>query len=83
MDDISRCNVNMMNMNAPSKNVCIPYETTIKDVRLAMAYVPYQKLCTLLSPMEALSKGTIFPELYSPYSGKKKKTNKCLDKEER
>lgn len=53
---------------------CIPQETVIRNVRLAAAYVPYQKLCTIFSPIEALSKGTVFPELYSPYEGKDKKT---------
>jgi hypothetical protein len=53
---------------------CIPQETVIRNVRLAAAYVPYQKLCTLLSPVEALTLGTAFPELYSPYEGKNKKT---------
>ncbi|WP_072989562.1 spore coat associated protein CotJA [Clostridium cavendishii] len=46
---------------------CIPQETTIKNVRLAAAYVPYEILCTLFTPLEALKKGTAFPELYSPY----------------
>lgn len=46
---------------------CIPQETSIKDVRLAAAYIPYEILCTLFMPMEALKRGTAFPELYSPY----------------
>jgi hypothetical protein len=50
---------------------CIPQETTIKDVRLAAAYVPFQSLCNLYYPMEALKHGTIFPELYSPYEGRR------------
>lgn len=54
-------------------NNCIPQETVIKNVRLAAAYVPYQKLCTLFSPLEALKRGTAFPELYSPYDGEDKK----------
>lgn len=49
---------------------CIPQETVIRDVRLAAAYVPYQRLCTLLSPINALKAGTIFPELFSPYKRK-------------
>ena len=53
-------------------NNCIPQETIIRNVRLAMAYVPYQNLCTLFSPMEALKRGTVFPELYSPYQGEDK-----------
>ncbi|MGV8979744.1 spore coat associated protein CotJA [Clostridium sp.] len=55
-------------------NNCIPQETVIKNIRLATAYVPYQKLCILFSPMEALNKGTAFPELYSPYDGEDKKS---------
>lgn len=54
-------------------NNCIPQETVIKNVRLAAAYVPYQKLCTLFSPLEALKRGTAFPELFSPYDGENKK----------
>lgn len=52
---------------------CIPQETTIKDVKLARAYVPFQKMCSIFSPMEALKRGTIFPELFSPYDNKEKK----------
>lgn len=52
---------------------CIPQETTIKDVKLARAYVPFQKMCSIFSPIEALKRGTIFPELYSPYDSKEKK----------
>lgn len=36
-------------------------------LRLARAYVPWQKYGPLYSPSEGLEKGTIFPELYSPY----------------
>ncbi|MFL0246006.1 spore coat associated protein CotJA [Candidatus Clostridium stratigraminis] len=64
----------MQEMNFNPKNNCIPQETVIRNVRLAAAYVPYQKLCTILSPLEALTKGTVFPELYSPYEGKDKNT---------
>lgn len=51
---------------------CIPQETIIRDVRLAAAYVPFQRICSTFSPVEGLKKGTIFPELYSPYEGKLK-----------
>jgi hypothetical protein len=69
---------NMANNNMPMAN-CIPQETIIKDVRLAAAYVPFQKFCTLFSPLEALKRGTAFPELYSPYEKKDKKhrTGEC------
>ncbi len=36
-------------------------------VRLAQAYVIWQKYGQIFSPAEALEKGTLFPELYSPY----------------
>ena len=47
---------------------CIPQETVIQNVQLATAYVPFQKFCTVMSPLESLFKGTAFPELFSPYS---------------
>ena len=65
----------MMSNNCPPMSDCIPQEMVIRNVRLAAAYVPYQKLCTLFSPIEALKKGTAFPELYSPYEGKDKRHN--------
>ncbi|MBQ6555352.1 MAG: spore coat associated protein CotJA [Firmicutes bacterium] len=46
---------------------CKPFNDTIKVDRLARAYVPMQKLCTLLEPTQALLSGTIFPELVSFY----------------
>jgi len=52
---------------------CIPQETVLTNVKLATAYVPFQKLCSTLSPVEGLIKGTIFPELVSPYVGENKK----------
>lgn len=36
-------------------------------LRLAQAYVPWQRYGRVFSPPEALEKGTLFPELYSPY----------------
>lgn len=51
----------------PNQGICIPQELVIDNVRLAAGYVPYQFMCELFNPMEALAKGTAFPELYSPY----------------
>lgn len=51
---------------------CVPQETVLRDVRLARAYVPFQKLCTTFPPVEGLDKGTAFPELYSPYRSEDK-----------
>lgn len=64
----------MQMANCPPVGTCIPQEMVIRNVRLAAAYVPYQQMCNLLDPMEALAYGTIFPELYSPYEGKDKKS---------
>lgn len=36
-------------------------------LKLAQAYVPYQKYSTIFSPQEALKQGTLFPELVRPY----------------
>lgn len=52
---------------------CIPQEMVIDYVRLAAAYVPFQHMCELFSPIEALKKGTPFPELFSPYDAGNKK----------
>lgn len=49
-------------------DTCIPQEIIIKDVRLARAYVPIEKYCSTYKPLEALNKGTSFPELYVPYT---------------
>ena len=42
---------------------CMPFEPEIKDVTLAQAYVPIQRICTLMEPAQALLAGTVFPEL--------------------
>lgn len=47
---------------------CIPQETMINDVKLAHAYVPFQKFCTALPPDAALMRGTAFPELHQPWA---------------
>ena len=57
---------NVANMMAPG-STCIPLETPIMDVRLAHAYVPWQKLCGTMSPVQSLKSGTIFPELTDQY----------------
>lgn len=54
-------------MQTASHMTCVPQETTIKDVQLANAYVPFQKLCTTYTPMRSLIEGTAFPELSDPY----------------
>lgn len=51
---------------------CVPQETAIKDVKLARAYVPFQRLCSTYPAVRALCRGTLFPELFSPYKGPEK-----------
>ncbi|NLC67573.1 MAG: spore coat associated protein CotJA [Clostridiaceae bacterium] len=52
---------------------CIPQETVICNVKLARAYVPFQRLCSIYSPDMALKAGTAFPELHQPYKTTKNK----------
>ena len=37
-----------------------------QDTRVGYAFVPVQELKEIYAPAEALSKGTVFPELYLP-----------------
>lgn len=37
------------------------------NLRLAMAFVIWQRYGRTFSPREALMKGTLFPDLYRPY----------------
>mgnify|MGYP000935709432 CR=1 FL=1 len=43
------------------------YYADCEKLRLARAYVRIQQYGQILSPAEALEKGTLFPELWSPY----------------
>lgn len=45
----------------------MPPEMGMRPMRLARAYVPMQIYTRRFSPMEGLARGTIFPELVSPY----------------
>lgn len=47
--------------------ICTPQELIIENVKLARAYVPFQYMCELFSPVETLINGTAFPELFSPF----------------
>ena len=51
-----------------NRMACNSIESPIRNVCLAHAYVPFQKLCRLFTPIESLMKGTAFPELFSPYA---------------
>ncbi len=58
---------NSMHDKPQSHCECVPQETSIECVRLAEAYVPFQKFCGTWSPVKSLLTGTAFPELFSPY----------------
>lgn len=47
-------------------------KTPLDELPLAMAYVPFQKLGSTYEQTQALSNGTLFPELFKPFYG-----NKC------
>lgn len=42
-----------------------------RDFELAQAYIPFQNYGPRYSPREALTRGTIFIDLYRPYKRKK------------
>ena len=51
---------------------CVDRETELRDMKLAHAYVPFQKLCPTFMPLTALKKGTIFPGLVNVYGWESK-----------
>lgn len=47
-------------------------EINLEDFPIAMAYVPWQKLCTIYENLEeAYKAGTIFPDLDKPFTGRR------------
>ena len=44
--------------------------TQLKDLPIAMAYVPMQKWTEVYTEEDALCRGTLFPELDKPFYGK-------------
>lgn len=59
--------VPVMQLRPIMKSECIPQETEIRNVKLAHAYVPLQKICGTFTPIQALKKGTAFPPLLDVY----------------
>ncbi|MBO5912436.1 MAG: spore coat associated protein CotJA [Clostridia bacterium] len=45
-------------------------DTKLKDLPIAMAYVPMQKWTEVYTEEDALCRGTLFPELDKPFYGK-------------
>lgn len=43
-------------------------ETEKPKWQLARAYIPYQEYTHRWQPLEGLKRGTIFPELFRPYT---------------
>jgi hypothetical protein len=42
-----------------------------EDLSLAIAYVVFQQTCDMVSSEEGFHRGTVFPELYKPFTGKR------------
>lgn len=51
----------------------MPLPTTVmpQEISYAIGYVPYQIDPKTYSADEALEKGTLYPELYKPFTGKR------------
>lgn len=62
----------MMPMQCWPQGPCIPQEVVLTNVKLATAYVPFQIFCGTYPLMEGFCKGTVFPELHSPWTQQKK-----------
>ena len=43
---------------------------TMPEMRYAQAYVPFQQFGPVFPPDKALMHGTIFPDLFRPYTGR-------------
>lgn len=52
-------------------NSCQKPTYELDSLPLAMAYVPWQNFHTVYEVDKALGYGTIFPELYKPFLGKR------------
>ena len=50
-----------------NKEPDVKASSLMASVKLAQAYVPWQRYGAIYSPQEALEKGTLFPDLYRPY----------------
>lgn len=53
-----------------AQNKAVTGQDELRDLPVAMAYVPFQKYEKSYDTNEALCKGTLFPELYKPFKGK-------------
>ena len=54
-----------------------PFNKSIEDFPIAMAYVPWQHFHQIYDNLEeAYQQGTIFPELNKPFMGRRSKNGK-------
>lgn len=65
-----RCKGKEMVVSVPAvfPNV-LPAWSPLPGLKYGEAFVPPQRYSRTVSPAEGLAMGTIFPELFSPYSG--------------
>ncbi len=69
---INRPKTTQMRCVRPSSPLCPPVNLTefnreLRDLPLAMAYVPIQSWGDTYSPCKALCRGTLFPQLDLPF----------------
>ncbi len=57
-------------LDSPSPHRGIPAPLP-EELSLAIAYVVFQQNCDMVSSQEGLHRGTIFPDLYKPWTGKR------------
>ena len=76
MNNCNRDNQRNEERSSPMSEVEMQGERDVmpKNISLAMAYVPFQRWSDELFDLEiALDRGTIFPELYKPFLGDRRK----------
>ena len=49
---------------------CNPGDSPVDTMEVGMSYIPWQNWDNLYDPKEALSKGTVFADLYKPWIGR-------------
>ena len=69
---MQNCNRNQRErMNRPCDSTCDMSTHDLRGLPLGMAYVPWQYFDTVYDVDKAINCGTIFPELYKPFYGKR------------
>ena len=60
--------MNHKQKKSPQQMWMLPTDHDCNAMMLAHSYVPWQHYHKAFCPQEALMKGTLFPELYGPYT---------------